>query len=120
VRSLVSRNDLDILYQADQLSEQLVQGRAFPGFREFPIRFHPTYKYDNNSTQYDSSEKNRIPAWTDRVLVSGQSVNITHYERSELMLSDHRPVKALLELDVSLNNVYKLAYMNIYIPFRHR
>jgi phosphatidylinositol-bisphosphatase len=32
------------------------------------LSFAPTYKYDLFSDDYDTSEKMRIPAWTDRVL----------------------------------------------------
>ena len=42
--------------------------QVFVGFNEGPTDFAPTYKYDLFSDDYDTSEKNRIPAWTDRVL----------------------------------------------------
>ena len=40
----------------------------FRAFIEGKIAFAPTYKYDLFSEDYDTSEKLRIPAWTDRVL----------------------------------------------------
>ena len=43
-------------------------GNVFSGFQEGPVDFAPTYKYDLFSDDYDTSEKQRIPAWTDRVL----------------------------------------------------
>lgn len=42
--------------------------KVFRGFNEGEIAFAPTYKYDLFSEDYDTSEKMRIPAWTDRVL----------------------------------------------------
>ena len=42
--------------------------QVFAGFNEGPVDFAPTYKYDLFSDDYDTSEKKRIPAWTDRVL----------------------------------------------------
>lgn len=40
----------------------------FQGFAEGSLNFAPTYKYDEFSDDYDTSEKGRIPAWCDRVL----------------------------------------------------
>ncbi len=54
-------------------------GAAFSGFTEGAIRFAPTYKYDNGTNQYDTSEKMRIPAWTDRILFSGSNVCYTSH-----------------------------------------
>lgn len=42
--------------------------QVFKGFEEGPTNFAPTYKYDLFCDDYDTSEKNRTPAWTDRVL----------------------------------------------------
>lgn len=64
---------------------------VFAGYNEGPLVFRPTYKYDNNSETYDSSEKQRIPSWTDRVLYKGEALGMFKYNRAELMTSDHRP-----------------------------
>lgn len=52
----------------DQLTQQRQQDGCFPGFSEGPLNFAPTYKYDTFSDDYDTSEKCRAPAWTDRIL----------------------------------------------------
>lgn len=67
-------------------------GHAFQGFHEGKLTFLPTYKYDNGSSEYDTSEKARTPSWTDRVLFYGKQLTQTAYNRSELILSDHKPV----------------------------
>lgn len=42
--------------------------QVFRGFIEGKLDFAPTYKYDLFSEDYDTSEKCRTPAWTDRIL----------------------------------------------------
>lgn len=69
-----SRRDeiLSSLLQWDQLiCARDVDKKVFTGFSEGIIRFIPTYKYDPGSLdRWDSSDKNRPPAWTDRIMWS--------------------------------------------------
>ena len=50
------------------LYHTLFTHQAFKGFNEGDTLFAPTYKYDLFCNDYDTSEKCRVPAWTDRVL----------------------------------------------------
>ncbi|TPX50429.1 hypothetical protein SeLEV6574_g00906 [Synchytrium endobioticum] len=100
VREYVHRNQLEHLCLYDQLHEQRKEGVVFEGFQEGPIRFKPTYKYDNGTDTYDSGEKARAPAWTDRILWRGRGVNLLEYDRAELYASDHRPVRGVFDAEV--------------------
>ncbi|KAJ5038235.1 uncharacterized protein L3040_007102 [Drepanopeziza brunnea f. sp. 'multigermtubi'] len=61
---------LDSLLSHDQLRHVKKKRKAFhDGWREGPITFLPTYKYDVGSMgMFDSSEKKRAPSWCDRIL----------------------------------------------------
>ncbi len=61
---------LSSLLQHDQLYQQIRQRKAFhDGWREGPITFLPTYKYDIGSVgMFDSGDKKRSPSWCDRIL----------------------------------------------------
>lgn len=53
----------------DELQQQIKQGKAFQDWREGPITFLPTYKYDAGSVGvFDTSEKRRAPSWCDRIM----------------------------------------------------
>ncbi|GAA5965786.1 hypothetical protein JCM21900_004989 [Sporobolomyces salmonicolor] len=95
VRSLAGEDDYASLYAADQLNLAMRTRGVFKGYQEAPLLFRPTYKYDNGTDTYDTSEKMRIPAYTDRILYSGPDLDINRYQRAELFTSDHRPVYAL-------------------------
>lgn len=64
------------------------------GLEEAPIRFQPTYKYDDGTDEFDSSKKQRTPAWTDRILYKPTpGFGVSQYTSiQEIRTSDHRPV----------------------------
>ncbi|XP_045661372.1 synaptojanin-2 isoform X1 [Ursus americanus] len=125
----VKRQDWKKLLEFDQLQLQKSSGKIFKDFHEGAINFGPTYKYDVGSAAYDTSDKCRTPAWTDRVLwwrkrhsfdrtagelnlldndVEADSTvrhswspgALKYYGRAELQASDHRPVLAIVEVEV--------------------
>ncbi|KAL9129500.1 MAG: hypothetical protein Q9217_002060 [Psora testacea] len=99
----VNANNLAKLLERDQL---LVSRRRNPAFRlrtfrESPISFAPTYKYDVGSDRYDTSEKRRAPAWCDRILYRGVGrIKQLNYRRHELRVSDHRPVSGTFKMRI--------------------
>ncbi|XP_053312664.1 synaptojanin-1 isoform X2 [Spea bombifrons] len=142
VKELIRSQNWDSLLSGDQLTNQKNNSQVFRGFLEGKINFAPTYKYDLFSDDYDTSEKCRTPAWTDRILwrrrkwpfdksaedldllnsslQEGKNIPYTwnpgtllHYGRAELKTSDHRPVVALIEVDIfeteaeERQNIYK-------------
>ena len=79
----------------------MVAGLTFPYYSESRITFLPTYKYDLGTDTYDTSEKARIPAWCDRVLRKGNNIRQINYDAAPLKFSDHRPVYATFQCQVS-------------------
>mmetsp|Transcript_36392 Transcript_36392/g.47759 ORF Transcript_36392/g.47759 Transcript_36392/m.47759 type:complete len:109 (+) Transcript_36392:1368-1694(+) len=98
-------------------------------FHEDEVNFLPTFKYDKNSTVYDTSKKQRTPSYTDRILFSvndggkssdftvpgpeevranGNQISVEYYNRRESLYSDHRPVLAIFQLAVRKVNFANL------------
>ncbi|KAH9971347.1 inositol polyphosphate phosphatase [Lactifluus volemus] len=100
VRVYAEDDALDMLLAADQLNYVMNAGATFSGYIEGPILFRPTYRYDLGTDNYDTSEKMRVPAWTDRVLYRGSKLDLSVYSRAELKGSDHRPVYAAFRATV--------------------
>jgi hypothetical protein len=67
----------------DELALQIKNGFAFyEGWREGPIRFLPTYKYDVGTVGvFDSSDKKRGPSWCDRILYRTRSDYSAYQQR---------------------------------------
>ncbi|KAJ0469501.1 putative inositol-polyphosphate 5-phosphatase [Helianthus annuus] len=108
-RELIKKQDWSALQEFDQLRQELGDGGVFQGWREGNIKFAPTYKYSTfNSNRYSGTlpsragEKQRTPAWCDRILWYGKGVKQHSYFRSESKFSDHRPVSALFSTQIEL------------------
>ncbi|KAA8516463.1 hypothetical protein F0562_016756 [Nyssa sinensis] len=113
---LLEKNDWQALLEKDQemvvLGMQLRieqrAGRVFRGWEEGRIYFAPTYKYLANSDHYvvqtsTSKEKQRTPAWCDRILWKGEGLKQMRYVRAESKFSDHRPVYSLFSVLVNVS-----------------
>lgn len=110
-RDAAMMNNFDLLLAHDQLKLSQDAGLTFKNYIEGEIKFAPTYKYDVNTMDYDSSEKCRVPAYTDRILFKKRHEThpdesltdpdqIKFYNRIELLSSDHRPVVAEFEIEI--------------------
>ncbi|KAG2714412.1 hypothetical protein I3760_03G025700 [Carya illinoinensis] len=108
-RQLIEKQDWRALQEFDQLRREQKDGRVFQGWKEGSIDFAPTYKYSShNFNRYSggfpsrSGEKQRTPAWCDRILWYGRGTKQLSYFRSESKFSDHRPVSALFSTQIKL------------------
>lgn len=99
VRTLVAQKEYDTLLKVDQLSQQRERGNVLlvsclcfviylfivlkivccQDYEEGNITFQPTYKFDLFTDVYDTSEKARPPAWTDRILWRGRGIHQVCY-----------------------------------------
>ncbi|KAL8487042.1 hypothetical protein ACS0TY_023655 [Phlomoides rotata] len=110
-RELISKKDWRELLERDQLIREFKKGRAFDGWSEGTLSFAPTYKYELNSDSYigeDPKGGRRTPAWCDRILSYGSGMKLLGYGRSEVRLSDHRPVRAYYTVEVEVFSPKKL------------
>ncbi|XP_040971648.1 type IV inositol polyphosphate 5-phosphatase 3 isoform X19 [Gossypium hirsutum] len=105
VRDLISKEEWSKLIERDQLVGELQKGHSFDGWSEGALNFAPTYKYELNSEKYygeDPKAGRRTPAWCDRILSYGKGLRQLMYRRTELKLSDHRPVTAIYMAEVEV------------------
>ena len=112
------------LFECDQLRLEQVKGRnsgsSLHMFMEMEVEFAPSYKYKPDTDCYEGEEKNRPPAWCDRILWTihdRQLPKITDIEPKQVIkpsyykmyqqprISDHKPVCAGIQLLADLNSV---------------
>ncbi|XP_054989910.1 inositol polyphosphate 5-phosphatase K isoform X3 [Sorex araneus] len=118
VREAIKKQCYSDLWEKDQLSLAKKCDPLLREFQEGPLLFPPTYKFDKNSNNYDTSEKKRKPAWTDRILWRlrrkpqddphipkllapyfslSQRSYVSHMMYS---ISDHKPVTGTFDLEL--------------------
>ncbi|KAK0261683.1 hypothetical protein B0A54_12392 [Friedmanniomyces endolithicus] len=119
-RALVRKGDVATLYENDQLNLQMVHGRTFRFYTEMTPSFMPTYKYNLGNDEYDSSEKARIPAWTDRIVTKGDNLRQLVYDTAPLRFSDHRPVFGYFQCTVSVTEQGKKDHISSELYARRR
>ncbi|ODN00527.1 Type II inositol 1,4,5-trisphosphate 5-phosphatase [Orchesella cincta] len=104
-KALIEQEKYSIILEQDQLREQMRLGHVFSGFTEGPINFRPTYKYDPTTDNWDSSEKNRAPAWCDRICYRGGNLTqIDYTSQPQYKLSDHKPVSSFFNAKIKVIN----------------
>ena len=106
ITSLLNAKWHDVLRANDQLVStqargDLSGGLAPPSLVEGPLHFKPTYKLDCHSQAYDTGAKQRIPAWTDRVLFRPtRGTQLLSYAAcTKVRISDHNAVTAAFETE---------------------
>lgn len=111
----VAKKNYSVLWEKDQLIRRKGGHSILSSFEEGILDFDPTYKYDPGTDIYDTSEKQRKPAWTDRILwrihpevkKSAPSFSLNLVKDSFMGLksfkrSDHKPV--VCEFDMKILN----------------
>lgn len=92
------------------------KGNCFEGYTEGPINFRPTYKYDPGTDNYDSSEKQRAPAYCDRILWKGSRITQLAYNSvMDIRQSDHKPVYAVFRVSIKTrdDHLYKKVHEEV-------
>ena len=79
VKEKITNGEMNELSQYDQLRLERNKGNVFTGYLEGKINFQPTYKYDPETDNWDTSEKARAPAWCDRILWKGENIKQRYY-----------------------------------------
>ena len=78
-----------------------LQYQFYRDYIEGEIHFPPTYKYDKKSQKYDTSKKQRVPSWCDRILWKRNHSKVRLQVMGsfqDIDFSDHRPVFAQFEV----------------------
>ena len=103
IYELIKQKNPEILWDKDQLTKEIKRENEF---QEGIINFMPTYKYKDNSDEYDYERK---PGWTDRILYKSKKnydIMLCKYNCiKEVYLSDHKPVYAVFKINFKNKNM---------------
>ena len=112
IEEIINQKNPEILWDKDQLSLEIKNKHLF---KEGIINFMPTYKYKENTDEYDYK---RIPAWTDRILFKSKKkydIMLCEYNSIQnINISDHKPVYAIFKINFKNrkknDNIYNINY----------
>ena len=103
IEDIIKQNNPEILWDKDQLTKEIKEENEF---QEGIINFMPTYKYKDNSDEYDYERK---PGWTDRILYKSKKnydIMLCQYNCiKEIYLSDHKPVYGIFKINFKNKNL---------------
>ena len=103
IEEIMNKKNPEILWEKDQFRKEIKKEHEL---KEGIINFMPTYKYKDDSDEYDYERK---PGWTDRILYKSKKMyDIMLCEYSCLQnvhLSDHRPVYAIFKINFKNKDV---------------
>ncbi|XP_068103737.1 phosphatidylinositol 3,4,5-trisphosphate 5-phosphatase 2B-like isoform X1 [Hyperolius riggenbachi] len=116
-----------LLLPVDQLNQERERKKVFVGFKEEPITFPPTCRYERGSRTYDlqktktSGTRIFAPSWSDRILWTSypdMEVKCSSYGcNDDIMTSDHAPVFGTFEIKMFFipkkDASYTLKFVNI-------
>ncbi|EAR86607.2 endonuclease/exonuclease/phosphatase family protein (macronuclear) [Tetrahymena thermophila SB210] len=98
-------------FSAGDGQNSLDKAAVFKFLYEKRIHFLPTYKFDSGTNIYDTSKKQRVPSYCDRIFIwdiENDNINIENqfllYESCNIDNSDHKPVCAVLQFQVKQIN----------------
>ena len=72
----INQNNLEKVQETDELLAAMNFTDEMKGFTEPKLTFPPTYKFDFRSNSYDTSQKKRVPAYTDRIVIKTENPRI--------------------------------------------
>lgn len=107
IKEMVKQDRLNDLIKNDQLSTIMCEGRAFSELVERLPQFPPTFKFVQDSNDYDMK---RRPAWCDRILYKAKNKilknctlhleQISYKSHPGYRISDHKPVSSEFKFTV--------------------
>lgn len=105
-RIFIENGQFSPVLEKDQLKMEREKGGILKRYTEAAIKFAPSYHFDVGTDRYDTSEKQRVPSWCDRILWrDGDKVQPQAYECIyNAKSSDHKPVAFLGSVIVEYND----------------
>lgn len=115
IKQKINEKSFDDLLKHDQYNLTADNYDHFFNFKESKINFAPTYKFDKDTDNYDTSKKRRKPAWCDRILhqIKDTKLNVLNIETLNydsllsFKQSDHKPVYGIFQIKASSWNTMK-------------